>query len=181
MKKALCRFIFHRLMGWKTQVTVPAYDKCVICVAPHTSNWDLLVGKLYYGAAGLKASFMMKKEWFFFPLGIVFRGIGGIPVDRSRKTSLVDQMAERFAASRQFHLAITPEGTRKPNPDWKKGFYYIALKAQVPIVLYGVDYPSKTITATKVIIPTGNIEKDMDEIKHYFKNFKGKNPENFKI
>lgn len=181
MKRTLYSFIYHRLLGWKTHVTVPDYDKCVICAAPHTSNWDLFIGKLFYGAMGRKSSFMMKKEWFFFPLGVIFKAIGGIPVDRSRKTSLVDQMAERFASSKSFHLAITPEGTRKANPNWKKGFYYIAMKAQVPIVLIGIDYPSKTIVATKVITPSGDLEKDMREIQLHFKNFKGKNPENFAI
>lgn len=181
MKEKLYRFIYYRLLGWKTHVTVPDYDKCIICAAPHTSNWDLFIGKLFYGALGRKTFFMMKKEWFFFPLGLIFRQMGGIPVDRSRKTSLVDQMSEKFAQSRRMQLAITPEGTRKPNPEWKKGFYYIALKAQVPIVLIGVDYPDKTITATKVIQPTGDIEKDMREIKLYFKDFRGKHPENFKL
>lgn len=179
MKKAFYRFIFHRLLGWKTYLTVPNYDKCVICAAPHTSNWDLFIGKLFYGALGRKACFMMKKEWFFFPLGILFKAMGGIPVNRDKRTSMVDQMAERFAKNDQFHLAITPEGTRKANPDWKKGFYYIALKAHVPIVLIGIDYPSKTISATKVVIPTGDFENEMREIKRYFKSFHGKNPANF--
>ena len=125
MKKGLYSFIYYRLLGWKTNVTVPNYDKCVICAAPHTSNWDLFIGKLFYGAIGRKTSFMMKKEWFFFPLGLIFKAVGGIPVDRSRKSSLVDQMARKFAGSKQFHLAITPEGTRKANPNWKKGFYFI--------------------------------------------------------
>ena len=78
MKKRLYSFIYYRLLGWKTNVTVPNYDKCVICAAPHTSNWDLFIGKLFYGAIGRKTSFMMKKEWFFFPLGLIFRAIGGI-------------------------------------------------------------------------------------------------------
>ena len=102
-------------------------------------------------------------------------------MNRGRKSSLVDQMTEKFANSKHFHLAITPEGTRKANPNWKKGFYYIALKAQVPIMLIGIDYPSKTISSTKAVMPTGDIEKDMREIKLYFKNFKGKNPENFDL
>lgn len=181
MKKAIYSFIYYRLLGWKTNVTVPNYDKCVVCAAPHTSNWDLIIGKLYYGAIGRKTSFMMKKEWFFFPLGLIFKAVGGIPVDRKHKTSLVDQMHEKFADSKFFHLAITPEGTRKANPNWKKGFYYIASKAQVPIVLVGINYPTKTITCTKAIMPTGDIEKDMREIKLYYKDFKGKNPENFSI
>ena len=124
---------------------------------------------------------MMKKDWFFFPLGLIFKAVGGIPVDRSRKTSLVDQMAHKFAESKKFHLAITPEGTRKRNPNWKKGFYDIALKAQFPIVLVAIDYTTKTSSSTKAIMPTGDIEKDMREIKLYFKDFKGKHPENFSI
>lgn len=179
MKKAIYSFIYYRILGWKINVTVPNYDKCVTCAAPHTTNFDLIIGKLFYGVIGGKTSFMMKKEWFFFPLGLFFKAVGGIPVDRSRNNSLVDQMAKRFKESKKFHLAITPEGTRKPNANWKKGFYFIALKAQVPIVLIGIDYEKKMITCTKSIIPSGDIDKDMKEIKLYFKDFKGKNPENF--
>lgn len=181
MKQKLYSFIYYKLLGWKTNVTVPNHAKCVICAAPHTTNWDLFIGKLFYGAIGRKTCFMMKKEWFFFPLGLIFKAVGGIPVNRSKKTSLVDQMAARFATAEHFNLAITPEGTRKANPNWKKGFYYIALKAQVPILLIGIDYEKKTITATKEITPSGDIEKDMQEIKLYFKDFKGKKPENFAI
>ena len=181
MKQAIYSFIYYKLLGWKTNVTVPNIDKCVICAAPHTSNLDLFIGKLFYGSIGRKTSFMMKKEWFFFPLGPMFKAVGGIPVDRGRKTSLVDQMVERFKTAKHFHLAITPEGTRKANPNWKKGFYFIAQKAQVPIVLIGIDYTKKTIYATKAFTPTGDIENDMKEIKLYFKDFKGKNPENFSI
>ena len=75
MKKAIYSFIYYRLLGWKTNVTVPNYDKCVICAAPHTTNFDLFIGKLFYGALGRKTSFMMKKEWFFWPLGFFFRKI----------------------------------------------------------------------------------------------------------
>ena len=181
MKQQLCRFIYHRLLGWKTVITVPFYEKCVICAAPHASNWDLLIGKLFYGSLGRRASFLMKKEWFFFPLSLVFKAMGGIPVNRGKKNSLVDQMARRFASCSRFNLAITPEGTRKANPEWKKGFYYIALQAQVPIMLFGIDYPSKTITCTKAIVPSGNIEKDMREIKRYFMQFTGRHPEYFSV
>ena len=160
---------------------MPFHEKCVICAAPHTSNWDLLIGKLFYGSLGRNASFMMKKEWFFFPLNLVFKAMGGIPVNRGKKNSLVDQMARRFAESKQFNLAITPEGTRKANSEWKKGFYYIALQARVPIMLFGIDYPSKTITCTRSLVPTGDIEKDMREIKLYFKQFRGRHPENFSV
>lgn len=181
MKHRIYQWIYHRLLGWKTRMEVPACDKCVICAAPHTSNWDLFFGKLFYGSLNRKVSFLMKKEWFFFPLGFLFKAMGGIPVDRSRKASLTDQLAERFKMSRFLHLAITPEATRKANPDWKKGFYYIALKAQVPILLIGIDYPSKTIACTRSIMPSGNFEQDMHEIKQYFTQFRGKKPNNFAI
>ncbi|NDV65937.1 1-acyl-sn-glycerol-3-phosphate acyltransferase [Bacteroides sp. 224] len=181
MKKAIYGFIYQKILGWKAVWTVPMYDKCVICAAPHTSNLDLFIGKLFYGTAGGKTSFMMKKEWFFFPLGLFFKAAGGIPVDRKKKTSLVDQMVEAFAKRKKFHLAITPEGTRKANPNWKKGFYYIALKAKVPIILIGIDYRTKTISAAKSLFPTGDIEKDMREIKLYYKNFSGRHPENFAL
>jgi 1-acyl-sn-glycerol-3-phosphate acyltransferase len=162
-------------------MTTPNYDKCIICVAPHTSNLDLIIGELFYGAIDRKTSFMMKKEWFFFPLGLFFRAIGGIPVDRKRKTSLVDQMVDVFAQEKFFHLAITPEGTRKANPNWKKGFYYIALNAHVPIVLIGINYQTKTIISDKVLIPSGDIEKDFAIIKNYFMQFTGRFPQNFEL
>ena len=94
---------------------------------------------------------------------------------------MTDRLAETAMRLSQFHLAITPEGTRKPNPDWKKGFYYIALKAGIPIVLAGIDYQKKEIRIEKEITPSGNIDADMKEIKRYFKDFKGKHPENFTV
>ena len=108
MKKAIYSFIYYRLLGWKTNVTVPNYDKCVICAAPHTTNLDLFIGKLFYGAIGRKTSFMMKKEWFFFPLGFFFKAVGGIPVDRSRKTliwlSLPKEPAKRIQTGKKVFI-----------------------------------------------------------------------------
>jgi 1-acyl-sn-glycerol-3-phosphate acyltransferase len=124
---------------------------------------------------------MRKKDWFFWPLGPIFRWMGGIAVDRGKKTSLVDQLIQIAKESKTFHLAITPEGTRKANPNWKKGFYYIALKANLPILLYGLDYEHRKVKCTRTFMPTGNVEKDMDEIKAYYKDMKGRHPEKFKI
>lgn len=73
MKQAICRFIYHKLLGWKAEVNVPDFKKCIICAAPHTTNWDLFIGKLFITAIGRESGFLMKKEWFFFPLGIIFR------------------------------------------------------------------------------------------------------------
>lgn len=181
MKKALFSFIYFKLLGWKANIQVPDFEKCVICAAPHTTNWDLFIGKLFYGAVGRDAGFLMKKEWFFFPLGVIFRWMGGIPVYRNKHTSMVESIIETAKKCKSFHLAITPEGTRSANPNWKKGFYYIAKGAGIPIVLIGIDYEKKCITAGKVVYPTGDFEKDMREIKLYFKDFKGKYPEKFTI
>lgn len=181
MKKAIFGFIYYKVLGWKSVVNVPDYDKYIICAAPHTSNWDLFIGKLFYGAIGRDTGFMMKKDWFFWPLGPIFRWMGGIPVERSKHTSLVEQIIRIAKERKIFHLAITPEGTRKANPNWKRGFYYIAQGADIPILLAGIDFTTKTITLGREIIPSGDIEKDMREIKLFYKDFKGKHPERFSI
>lgn len=177
----IASFIYRRILGWKYRVETPDYDKCIICAAPHTSNWDFVIGKLFYKAIGRKTYFMMKSDWFFFPLGLIFKSMGGIPVNRSKRTSLVDQMVDKINATDKISIAITPEGTRSANSEWKKGFYYIALKAGIPIVLFGIDYKTKTIVSDKVCMPSGDIEKDMAEIKEYFTHFTGRHPENFAV
>ena len=181
MWKSFCRWLLYNPMGWTAEVTEAHPDKYIICLAPHTSNWDFIIGQLYSKSAGMKSNFLMKKEWFFWPLGPIFRRMGGIPVWRSKKTSMTDNLAETAKKLQVFQLCITPEGTRKLNPEWKRGFYYIAQKAGIPILLYGVDYEKKLIRCTKTIVPNGDIESQMREIKEYFKEFKGRYPENFTI
>jgi len=163
------------------EVTESIPDKAIICLAPHTSNWDFLIGQLYSRAVGMRSNFLMKKEWFFWPLGPIFRNMGGIPVWRSKKTSMTDNLAATARQLNHFLLCITPEGTRSANPEWKKGFYYIAQKAEIPILLFGVDYEKKLIRCSKTVIPNGDIDAQIREIKLYFKDFKGKKPENFAL
>lgn len=177
----LCSKILFDCLGFSVISTVEVPDKCVIALAPHTSNWDFILGILYAKSTGNDYSFLMKKEWFFWPVGIMMRRLGGIPVYRGRKMHSTDIIAERARLSREFRLCITPEGTRKANPDWKKGFYYIALKARLPILLYGLDYAKREIVCTKVVVPNGDVDADMEEIKQYFKDFKGRHPEKFLI
>lgn len=179
--KSFSRWMLYKCMGWKVDITQPHPDKYIICLAPHTTNWDFLIGQLYSSAESVKSGFLMKKEWFFWPLGPIFSRLGGIPVWRSKHTSMTDNLADTAMREKEFHLCITPEGTRSLNPEWKKGFYFIALKAKLPILLYGVDYEKKIISCTKTIIPDGNIDEQMKEIKLYFKDFKGKHPEKFSI
>ena len=98
---------------------------------------------------------------------------------RTKKTSLTDNLADTAKKVKTFHLCITPEGTRSLNPDWKKGFYFIALKADIPILLYGIDYERRLIQCTRSLVPSGDVDADMNEIKSYYKGFKGKKPELF--
>ena len=175
----LCKFIFNRLMGWKAVVDVPNFDKCILCVAPHTSNLDLFIGKLFITAVGRKAGFVMKKEWFVGPLDWIFRQMGGIPVNRGKGTSLISQMVDIANKSEKFHLAITPEGTRAANPKWHLGFYVMASQAQLPIVLLAIDYEKKEVRMDKYLIPSADRKADIRSIQLYFKDVKGRHPENF--
>lgn len=181
MIRRLCRFLLYRVMGWQAEVTVDLPPKYVIALAPHTSNWDFLMGLLYSRAEGFRCEFLMKREWFFWPLGPLFRRMGGIPVQRSRHTSMTDQLASLAQKRAAFGLCVTPEGTRKPVSEWKRGFYYIALKAQLPILLFGLDYGRRRIVCTRSVQPDGGADRQMAEIKEYFRDFKGKHPENFLI
>lgn len=177
--------LYHKIlfdwMGFREEVSEPFPAKYIIALAPHTSNWDFVVGMLFCRAKDFNCNFLMKKEWFFWPLGKLMHKLGGIPVYRSKKTGLTDIVAEKAKEMDTFRLCITPEGTRKANKEWKKGFYYIALKANIPILLYGLDYKRKLIKCSRTFIPTGNVEKDMEEIKQYFTEFEGKHPERFII
>lgn len=179
--KRFCHWLLYSAMGWTKNITVDLPEKYIICLAPHTSNWDFLIGQLYSRAEGTRINFLMKKEWFFWPLGPIFRKWGGVPVYRSKSSSMTDNLAEEARKMDEFRLCITPEGTRSPNAEWKKGFYFIALKAGIPILLYGIDYERKLIQCTKSIIPSGDFDKDMVEIKSYYKDFKGKHPEKFAL
>ena len=176
----LSRWIL-KLAGWKSVYQVEEPAKSVICVAPHTSNWDFIIGKLYYWSLNKKAGFLMKKSWFFFPMGYLFRAMGGVPIDRSKRTSVTQQMVEEFNRRSVFHLAITPEGTRKPNPDWKKGFYYIAKGAGVPIQLAYLKKKKREMGITEVFYPTDDEEADFKHIFNYYKGVEAKKPENFLI
>jgi 1-acyl-sn-glycerol-3-phosphate acyltransferase len=167
--------------GWKLINNIDLPDKCVICIAPHTSNWDFFWGHIFRHKLHLRINFLMKKEWFSFPLGKLMRALGGIPVDRSQKSSLTDSLANLFSRHALFRLVITPEGTRKLSYEWKKGFYFIALKAGVPIVLAFIDYKEREIGFGEIFTPTGDVEADLVKIKAFYKEKQGKFPERFVI
>ena len=167
--------------GWSVNITVPDYPKCIICVAPHTSNYDFIIGKLAYASVGRKAGFLMKSTWFFPPLGWIFKSIGGIPVYRGKGTSLVSTLIKKFNESSRLNIAITPEGTRSRTKEWRTGFLRIATGANVPIVLGVLDFGTKSVSITTTFKPTGDIEADMRSIKNFYKasGAKGKYPGKF--
>lgn len=169
-----------KILGWKLRVTVPDVPKSIICVAPHTSNWDFVIGKLSYMALGRDAGFLMKSSWFFFPLGYFFKAIGGIPVYRNEKrSSLVEQLVKKFESCQKLNLAITPEGTRKKTSRWHTGFLRIAYETNVPVYLGVLDFENKTVIIDEVFQPTGNLDSDLKAVKKFYRPFKGKYPEKF--
>lgn len=160
-----------KVTGWTFDIKVPAYDKCVICVAPHTSNWDFLLGLAAYRSVGRKANFLMKSFWFFFPLKYLMRYFGGIPVERNKgkhKGSLTEKVIGLFKREPYVNLAVTPEGTRSATDKWKTGFLYISYGAEVPILLAAIDYRRKHMVIDQVYNPTGDVETDMSAIRKYY-------------
>jgi 1-acyl-sn-glycerol-3-phosphate acyltransferase len=176
--KYLSIFILWAI-GWKIDIRIPPEKKYVIIVAPHTSNWDFFIGKLAHWASGLKPNAMIKKEAFTFWSGPFLRMWGGIPVDRSKTADLIEQIVQLYNDREEFALSLTPEGTRKLNPNWKTGFYRIAMQVNIPIYLGYINYGTKQGGMHQKFVPTGDMEKDIKEIKLYYKDMKGKYPDQF--
>jgi 1-acyl-sn-glycerol-3-phosphate acyltransferase len=181
MITALSRFIL-RLFGWRTSAILPEnIVKVVLIVAPHTSYWDFVIGRMTFWSSKLKIKVLIKKEVFFFPLGWFLRRLGGVPVARRQRNNLVEQATEVFQKNPTMVLVITPEGTRRKVHHWKKGFYYIAMEAKVPIALGFIDYGTKTGGIGPLIYPTGNYEKDLAVIMDFYHDKKGRYPEKFNL
>ena len=99
--------------GWKVVGRLPELKKYMITVAPHTSNWDFIVGLAAKYIIRLKAQFLGKDSLFKIPfLGAFMRSIGGHSVDRSKKSKVVEEIAALFHQNDEFVMVIAPEGTR---------------------------------------------------------------------
>jgi 1-acyl-sn-glycerol-3-phosphate acyltransferase len=167
---------FLRLTGWKIEGQLPASaSKAVLIAAPHTSNWDLPYTLMVAFVLRLNIYWMGKQSIFGPPFGPLMRWLGGIAVDRTKSSNLVAVSAAAItAADGPVQLVVPPEGTRGKTRVWKTGFYYIALEAGVPIVLAFMDYERKISGLGPVFTPTGDVERDMAEIKRFYAPFKGK-------
>ena len=178
MKKGLYQFIFLKVAGWKIIGTMDGnVKKSVLMVLPHTSNFDFFIGLFSRGIIGLEMNFVGKKELFKFPFGWYFRSVGGAALDRSGGKNNVDATVDIFNSREVFRLAIAPEGTRKKTNELKTGFYYIAYKANVPIIPVAFDYSKKEVRLGQPITLTGNYENDLKIILPHFTGAQGKYPE----
>lgn len=167
-----------KMLGWRFDGNFPPEKKLMVALAPHTSNWDFVVAMPFIMALKLKASWMMKKEAFFFPFKGLFMALGGIPTDRTAAGGMAKQVASQFRQNEKMWVAITPEGTRKKAVKWKNGFLRIANAAGVPVLLVAWDFPTKRICVDSLYHPTGDLEADMLEIQRRFSKYRGRNPEN---
>lgn len=170
---------FFKLLGWKVEGQLPKeHKKYILIVAPHTSNWDFMVGLGARAVLEFDPKYAGKKELFVWPFGWLFRRLGGFPVERKESTNFVQTMAEIFRDKEEFILTITPEGTRSYSEKWKTGFYYIAKEAQVPILPVAFDYPTKTVVLGELVFADQNVEDVVDHLHDWYSQYKGKNPEN---
>lgn len=171
-----------RLFGWDTSGAIPpGIKKAIIIVAPHTSYWDFVIGRLTFWGSKVKIRVLIKKEVFVFPLGFLLKKLGGLPVARGKKNNMIDEVVGLFDEAESLVVVITPEGTRRLVRQWKKGFYLIALAAKVPIALGYIDYANKKGGVGPVLYPSGDYEKDMKFINEFYHDKTGKHPEKFNL
>lgn len=167
-----------RAFGWSVDPTLPP-RKAVVVAAPHTSNWDFPFTIAITWSLGLDVAWLGKHTLFVPPFGAVFRALGGIPVDRRGAHDLVTQVSTRLRGARELLVIVPPEGTRSGGGRWKTGFYWIATTAQVPIVLGYLDFARKRGGFGTVLEPTGDLVRDGELIRAFYKDVRGKHPERF--
>lgn len=177
----LAKFIYFKLLGWKitgnTNFSKDTIKKAVIIALPHTSWHDFYIGLLLRKITNVKTNFVGKKELFTWPFGYYFRAVGGAPLDRTSGQNKVQAIAQLFKGKDEFRLTLAPEGTRKKVEDWKTGFYYIAKEAQVPIIMFTLDFQNKVNHISEPFYPTDDSEADFKFMKSFFKGVVGKKPE----
>ncbi len=188
MMKVLSKLAFW-LFGWHINNQIPKdVTHFVMIAAPHTSNWDLFFARAAFYIMGIPLKFTIKKEWVKFPLNLIMKPLGAIPIDRKpkngglKKRSMVHVMSDLFKEYEDsLVILVTPEGTRSLAPKWKTGFYRIAVEANVPIALGYLDYPIKEAGIGELIYTTGDFKKDMQRINDFYSKKTAKFPEKFSV
>ncbi|MDK1025167.1 MAG: lysophospholipid acyltransferase family protein [Gammaproteobacteria bacterium] len=169
--------VFLKATGWKFEGSLPNAAGMVVIAAPHTSNWDFIYFLAGAFVLRLKVNWMGKDTLFTPPFGYIMRGLGGIAVNRSKHTNVVEQLALEFRDGKKMALVVPASGTRKKTPFWKSGFYWIAIKANVPIVCGYLDYRKKIAGLGLSFVPTGDVTADMDRIREFYRDIQGKYPD----
>lgn len=177
--KYLSKVLF-KITGWRLVGGLTSENRrCVMVAGPHTSNWDFIYARAAFYLMDAPIRFTIKKEFMRFPFGGLLHSMGALPIDRSRNTKMVDAMIRIIKDTPgDMCVLVTPEGTRKYQPRWRKGFYYVALGANVPIVLGYLDYARKEAGIGPTFYPTGNLEADIEEIMAFYRTKTGKFPKN---
>lgn len=163
-------------MGWRVEGEIPDLPKMVLIAAPHSSNWDFVVGVAAKVALRLRVKFLAKDTLFRFPLGVIMRRLGGIPVDRSSSNAVVSDIVGLFARRRRLILAVAPEGTRKRVERWRTGFYHIAHAAGVPIVSVALNWKERAIQLGAPFHTTGDLDTDLRALQQRFEGVGGRRP-----
>lgn len=171
---AMSRWAYARC-GWRFAGELPNVPKLVAIVAPHSTGWDVVWGLLAKIGLRLNIRFIGKRETFFWPLGPLLRGFGGIPIDRAHAQNVVAEITALFVANERLWFALAPEGTRKKVKEWKSGFWRIAHAANVPILPVYFHYPEKTIGFGPLIHPSDDLDADMAKIRAFYEPWQGKN------
>ena len=177
----LAKWIYYNLLGWKlignTTFSKETIKKSVIIAVPHTSWHDFYIGILLRSVTGVKTNFVAKKELFKWPFGWYFRAVGGAALDRTSGQNKVQAIAKLFEDKEEFRLALAPEGTRKKVEHWKTGFYYIAKAANVPIIMFTLDFQNKQNKVSEPFYPTDDVDADFEFMRNFYKGVIGKKPE----
>lgn len=187
MGKLIARFIFW-FFGWTLDDKLKAdFRRCVMIASPHTSNWDFVFARAAFFLMNIPIRFTVKDSWTKFPLNLFMNPLGAIGIDRSprkpgeERRSMTEAMIDLFKERKELVVMVTPEGTRSLRQKWKTGFYHVAAGAKVPIALGYLDYKNKIAGVGKILMPSGNMEKDMREIMAFYKDIPPKHPEKFSV
>lgn len=165
-----------RMLGWRFAGAMPRIPQAVAVAAPHTSTWDVIVGVAVFWALDLRVAWMAKHTLFDWPLGVLMRSLGAVPIDRSEAGGAVAQMVTAFAERESMVLVLAPEGTRQKVTRWKSGFYRIAKAADVPVVVFGLDFGRKTLTLHDPYFLTDNMDNDIAILRSMLTGVIGKHP-----
>ena len=176
MLQALAKLIL-KVGGWEIAGELPAAKRAVVIAAPHTSNWDGFWALVYKVAVQLDIHFFAKQSLFWFPLNVLLRALGGIPLDRKRAGSAVEQAIEMFRENDSYYFGLAPEGTRSRADHWKSGFYRIARGADVPVVLGLLDYGKRRIGIGPTLELSGDWEKDLAFCREFYRDIQGRWPD----